>query len=134
MPICIDHDYHRPFSVDNLSISWGRRWSLALDEISDLTERLAIPSKIQHLEIVLPINVPFDLHNAENSITETIDDFESFILDLHDNGSLRKLTFTFEPMCRDKRGVGLVDWFVKLKPLGILDIRVDSYSELLPKL
>ncbi|KAF4600399.1 hypothetical protein EYR38_005024 [Pleurotus pulmonarius] len=119
-----DHDYHRPFSVENLSINWDHRLS-SLDEISDLSKRLAIPSKIQHLEIVLPY-----LHDAE-----TIDDFESFILDLHDNGSLRKLTFTFTSTHRDEpRGAGLADRLTKLGPLGILDVQEKAYSILQPEL
>ena len=96
-----------------------------MDEILDLSKRLAIPSKIQHLEIVLPY-----LRDAE-----TIDDFESFILDLHDNGSLRKLTFTFTSTHRDEpRGAGLADRLTKLGPLGILDVQEKAYSILHPEL
>ncbi|KAG9219638.1 hypothetical protein CCMSSC00406_0006040 [Pleurotus cornucopiae] len=121
-----DDDYG-PFSVTNLSIRWQHEWSL-LDEISDLTCKLVLPYKIQHLEIVSLYDIPFHFNDIE-----VIDDFETFILDLHDHGSLRKLTFTFEPMYGDEpRGVGLVDRFVKLKSLGILDVRVGSWSILHP--
>ncbi|KAG9219644.1 hypothetical protein CCMSSC00406_0006034 [Pleurotus cornucopiae] len=118
----------RPFDTENFYLRWLVRWE-TLDQILYLIPKLTIPRNIQHIEIVSETTsdkLPFNMDDLES-----VDKFESFILDLHQNGSLQKLTFTFEPSYMDIGcGDGLADRFTKLNPLGLVDVRVDLPSVL----
>ncbi|KAF9490502.1 hypothetical protein BDN71DRAFT_1454195 [Pleurotus eryngii] len=118
----------RPFDTENFYLRWFVKWK-TLDDILYLIPKLMIPRNIQHIEIVSETTgdeLPFNMDDLES-----VDKFESFILDLHRNGSLQKVTFTFEPSYTDVRcGEGLADRFTKLNPLGLVDVRVDLPSVL----
>ncbi|KAF4602764.1 hypothetical protein EYR40_005981 [Pleurotus pulmonarius] len=118
----------KPFDVENFSFRWLVRWE-RLDEMLYLIPKLTTPQNVQHIEIVFETTsseLPFEMDDLES-----IDKFETYILDLHRDGCLQKVTFTFEPSYVDIRcGDGLADRFAKLNPLGIVDVRVGLPSVL----
>ncbi|KAL4255321.1 hypothetical protein AB1N83_014160 [Pleurotus pulmonarius] len=125
-------DDQRQFSTENLSVAWGHR-SSSLEAITNLITKFALPYKIRHLEVMLSSEGTLRWGTSPIDLG-IVDHFEAFILNLHNNGSLRKLTFTIEPTYwRIRGGVGVVDRFSKLTPLGIFDFRVDSRSVLDPQ-
>ncbi|KAF4600393.1 hypothetical protein EYR38_005018 [Pleurotus pulmonarius] len=132
---CLDYtgsDDQRQFSTENLSVAWGHR-SSSLEAITNLITKFALPYKIRHLEVMLSSEGTLRWGTSPIDLG-IVDHFEAFILNLHNNGSLRKLTFTIEPTYwRIRGGVGVVDRFSKLTPLGIFDFRVDSRSVLDPQ-
>ncbi|KAL4254555.1 hypothetical protein AB1N83_014404 [Pleurotus pulmonarius] len=125
----------RPFSVENLSIVWDFAWSW-LSSVMPLVHKLSIPSRLQHLEVLICDNEDWHFHLNDLAANDT---FEAAILALHEGGSLRRVTFTLTTERRNaweeqltwKDTIG--DKFSELKLLGILEYRFNQSSVIYPR-
>lgn len=100
-----------------------------------LVLKLANPSKLQHLEILISENEYWHFHLDDLAANV---DFEADILDLHENGSLRRVTFTLKMKDRNAWEEEQVEYtigekFRKLRLLGILAVRLNQPSAIYPR-
>ncbi len=101
-----------------------------------LVRKLSIPSKLQHLEILICENE--DWHFSLDDLAAN-DAFEAVILALHETGILRSVTFTLTTEGRNTCEEQLT-WkdtiggkFGELKLLGILEYRFNQPSVIYPR-